>query len=63
VAVGIPAGPINNVSEAFAEDLTDAVRPEQAAPARGLRGSRLLLSVLPVMLVLAGAVALGLGVA
>ncbi len=50
-------------SEAFAEDLTDAVRPEPVAPARGLRGGRLLLSVLPVMLVLAGAVALGLGVA
>ncbi|RVU49688.1 hypothetical protein [Rubrivivax rivuli] len=50
-------------SEAFAEDLFEPAQPSPVVPARQLRTGRLLLSVLPVMLVLAGALALGLGVA
>ncbi len=50
-------------SEAFAEDLLEPAQPSPVVPARQRRTGRLLLSVLPVMLVLAGAVALGLGVA
>lgn len=48
-------------SEAFPEDLADTPQPQALAPARRGRGGRLLLSLLPVMLVLAGALALGLG--
>lgn len=50
-------------SEAFAEDLFDAGHPAHEPPRADRKPNRLLLSLVPAVLVLACALAVGLGVA